>query len=511
MFVESLVPYNKTVLWDIHDRHHHNSTELPQSSNRERVIAIQHANFLCTLYEQECKGGLFLEGDSFYVLTIGSGGTHFARRIIQSLKDCGKTGLVLSRALHIIVAEPQPSSHTTEMGTPSTEDFGQQLIPGYIDPKTKTLRDREGQPLTEEPQVLFVNFLFSSSRGAHILSPNGEWNSLYAQVQLSSDEWNHLNKLHNSPSLSDVPLSLKWKSTALETILPEEQDQALMKQLSAIHHGGAVYYPQKCIELLRKAVSFMSNRGTIVISDYGSPPTESRHGTTQPSIVFQNQSIYNPIHFSLFSIIAQQEGWSALLTHSPIRNTHHACMKINSPMSRDIQASFQHQYNTNFDAEDLQIFWETAIELMEQKQYERASYFAGRCTEINARDPRYPYLAARALIAANKPQAAQYYLEVGSSLPYDEACNFSFQLGRLAMMRGFPHEAIRYYLQSKEHSEFPALYCNLAHAYLDVEQVDQAYACIQISLQIDPTHIPSQECRLRIKEEVWTTWQKNKS
>lgn len=507
MFIESLVPYKKSVIWDIHEHSTAQPYALP--SENEALIAEQHARFLCALYEQECKGGLFLEGDPFHILFVGFRGVSFAQKIWEALQNLGKTGLVLSRSLYIIWASVLNSPIDEELDGMTHK---KNIIPARFDQNTATLTDLNGHPLTEEPQVFFADSLFSSSRGSHIVCLNGQWNSLHAQVQQAPKEWQeNVNQSKKTTILPQLPISFIWKPNTLEQIFSSEYDQTLALQLASLHDGGTLYYPQVCMEMLRNASSFMSARGTIVICDEGSPPALSQQGIAQPAILFRGNTLHNPIHFSIFSVFAEQEGWSACITHSPVRKLHYACLKIKNKIPQYIQDSFQKIYNTHFDAEDCQMFWNIAVQLMEEEQYTKVVYFAGRCTEINPRDPRYPYLTARALLALGKLQEAQYYLERGINLAHHSTCNFSFQLGRLAMMRGFPHEAIRYYLQAKTHSQSSALYSNLAYAYLEINQYEQAYESAQDSLRIEPSYIAAKDCLLRIKEEVWTNWQKNKS
>ena len=179
-----------------------------------------------------------------------------------------------------------------------------------------------------------------------------------------------------------------------------------------------------------------------------------------------------------------------------------ALFRIKQKISAHVQDSFQRNYNDSFDGEDGPVFWDTAQKCMEIGDHQKAAYFAGRCVELNPSDPRFSYLAARALIADEQPQAAQYYIELGMKLPQHDECNFGFQLGRVATILGFPHEAIRYYTQAQEHSHFPALFHNMTNLYLELGQLQMAYQTIQKSVQLYPEHHPSQELLLFVKEQI---------
>ena len=58
-----------------------------------RSIHQQHLHTLdcCAAGEQECKGGLFLQGDPFYAMDLGSNHSDFAEHIFNALANkCGK-------------------------------------------------------------------------------------------------------------------------------------------------------------------------------------------------------------------------------------------------------------------------------------------------------------------------------------------------------------------------------------------------------------------------------------
>ena len=98
MFVEPLAPFEQSVFHDVYKRRTHAP---PISSS----TALKHARLLCSLYEQECKGGLFLQGDPFYAMDLGNH-SDFAKHIFNALAHkCGKTGKVLTQSLFMIVAK----------------------------------------------------------------------------------------------------------------------------------------------------------------------------------------------------------------------------------------------------------------------------------------------------------------------------------------------------------------------------------------------------------------------
>ena len=242
--------------------------------------------------------------------------------------------------------------------------------------------------------------------------------------------------------------------------------------------------------------------GTIIIGDHGFSTTESLQESHRVPINIEKKSLHHPVHFALFSLFAQQQNWSAICTHSPIRKTHYAMLRIKQRIATHVQDSFQRNYNERFDGEDGPIFWDAAKKYMEIGDHQKSAYFAGRCVELNPKEPRYSYLAARALIADQRPQAAQYYIELGMKLPHHDECNFAFQLGRVATILGFPHEAIRYYKQALQHSQFPELFNNMTHLYLDLKQLDQAYHTTKLSVQRYPEHHASQELFSFVKEQI---------
>ena len=84
MFVEPLAPFEQSVFHDVYTRRMYTP---PINSS-----ATPHARLLCSLYEQECKGGLFLQGDPFYAMDLVSNHPDFAEHIFNALANkCGKT------------------------------------------------------------------------------------------------------------------------------------------------------------------------------------------------------------------------------------------------------------------------------------------------------------------------------------------------------------------------------------------------------------------------------------
>lgn len=494
MFVEPLAPFEQSVFHDVYTRRTHTP---PINSS----TVLTHARLLCSLYEQECKGGLFLQGDPFYAMDLGSNHSDFAEHIFNALASkCGKTGKVLTHSLFMIIARPaQPAP---AVNIKENHPWSHQIIEAIFDLDAATLSTPNGQPLQHKPNVLFLSSYCSSSKGTCLMFQGGQWHQLNAQVQLSKEEWEKNQSLFMKESTPSIPISFVWNQTKLQTMLPIEEDQSILHHLSSIYQQGAIFYPFEVFHILRNTASFMTPFGTIIIGDYGYSASESLQEARRVPIHIEKKSIRHPVHFALFSLFAQQENWSALCTSSPIRTTHYAMLRIKQKVSTHVQASFQRNYNDSFDGEDGPVFWDTAQLCMEMGDHQKAAYFAGRCVELNPNDPRFSYLAARAFIAGDQPQAAQYYIELGMKLPHHDDCNFIFQLGRVATILGFPHEAIRYYTQAQEHSLFPALLNNMTHLYLALGQLHLAYQTIKRSVRLYPTHNPSQELLSFVKEQI---------
>ena len=495
MFVEPLAPFEQSVFHDVYTRKTHAPPINPST-------ALIHARMLCSLYEQECKGGLFLEGDPFYAMTLGIIHADFVEHIFNALANrCGKTGKILTHSLFIIVAQRTKKNPT--VGRTDNTSWNRQIIKALFESDSATLSTLSGQPLHHKPHVLFLSHLFSTSQGACLMLQEGLWNHLHAQVQLSKEDWETNQSLFiNGEVPPSLPVSFVWSQTKLQTSLSAEEDQRILHQLSSIYQQGAIFYPFEAFHILRNSPSFMNPFGTIIIDDYGFSASESLQEAHRVPIHIEKTSLRHPVHFALFSLFAQQENWSALCTSSPIRKTHYAMLRIKQKVSMYVQDSFQRNYNDSFDGEDAPIFWDAAQKYMEIGEHDKAAYFAGRCVELNPNDPRFSYLAARAFIADKQPQAAQYYLELGMTLPHHDECNFEFQLGRVATTLGYPHEAIRYYTQAQEHSLFPALFHNMTHVYLELGQLELAYQTIKHAAQLYPAHHPSKELLSLVKEQI---------
>ena len=107
---------------------------------------------------------------------------------------------------------------------------------------------------------------------------------------------------------------------------------------------------------------------------------------------------------------------------------------VSSKVSTHVQASFQRNYNDN-----LMRGWSSLLgyctTMYGNGGSPKGRLFCWSMCRLNPNDPRFSYPAARAFIAGDQPQAAQYYIELGMKLPHHDDCNFIFQLGRVAPSR----------------------------------------------------------------------------
>lgn len=517
MYVELSVPYDKSCIWELHNHFFQTRAEqawlsgaIPFQSINSIAMARQHARFLCTLYEQECKGGLLLEGEPFCVLEIGSGLGLFAANIFEALYEhCGKTGKILVMSLRYILSDYQVDTVRAAMESEHLQKWKKQVIPALFDMRTVALMDLERKPLEEQPYVLFANYVCCVAPGKHLQFNNGVWSELYAQVQVTPEEWQQYITNNNDNALKKIPIDYLWKEKMLSDCLPMDEDVVLIQRTRGIWNEASFYYPLTFFHMLQKLDSVMAPRGYVIISDYGQAPCDGIAGKTNKTIEYYGNTVNHAVSFAFFSEFAQLHGWSALLTSEPVRSIHHACLRIGHSVSHHIADSFAHNYNQCFDGEDLSLFWGIAQKYMEEKEYMKSAYFASRCIQLNPLEPRYPYLAARALIAQGKDLAAQHYLQIGHALPKHPDCNFAFQMGRVAVHMGYLYDALRYYEEAEEHSQFPALYSNKSYVLIDLAQYKKAYAELQKSFALDPEHTPSQECLSLLKEKIWLQWQAN--
>ena len=515
MYIESPVPYDKSIVWELHNQFFQTrgsqawlSGSIPFQSINSIAMARQHARFLCTLYEQECKGGLLLEGDPFCVLEIGAGLGLFAANIFEALcEDCGKTGKILSKSLRYILSDYQVDTVQAAMDSAPIQKWKKQIIPAIFDMRTVRLSDFEQNQIDDKPYVIFANYVCCVAPGKQLRFDNGSWSELYAQVQATPEDWKQYTQEDNHNILKDIPIEFVWKEISLSGSLPLDEDVALIKRVRGNWNEASFYYPYVFFHMLQELDSIMMNRGYVIISDYGQAPCDGIAGKTKKSIEYYGNTLNHAVSFALFSEFAQLHGWSALLTSEPVRSIQHVCLRIGHSVSHHVADSFAHNYNQCFDGEDLSLFWEIAQKYMDEKQYRKSAYFASRCIQLNPHDPRYSYLAARALIAEGNDLAAQYYLQIGHALPVHPDCNFAFQMGRVAVHMGYLNDAIRYYEEAELHSQFPALYSNKAYILIDLFQYKQAYAALQKSFALNPDHAPSTECLSLLKEKIWLQWQ----
>jgi tetratricopeptide (TPR) repeat protein len=519
MYIEPFVPYDKSILWEIHNKNIHTkgfqtwpSDGSPFHPRLSLAMVRQHARFLCTLYEQECKGGLFLEGDPFYVLEIGSGLGLFASHLFYALANqCGKNGAILAQSMQYILSSHRESMIRDAMEYPGLQQWKQQLIPALFNLETLQVKNIDGTELTHAPSVLFANYVCSVTPTKKFRFSHGQWSEEYAQVQQTQAEWEDQKENHAKVTFQKIPISYTWEQVNIEEACAHPQEARLIKRLPGTWTEATFNYPYAFINMLLTVQSIMNPRGYIIISDHGRAPCEGDVHANEIRTQHHKGTLYHLVDFAIFSEFAQLHGWAALLTPTPTRSTHHTCLRIDHSISQHVEESFSRNYSNCFDGEDLPIFWDLAQGFMNQQQYTKAAYFAGRCAELEPMDPHYPFLACRALIAEGKDRAAQYYIERGHALPTHEDCNFLFQMGRVAVHLGYLHDAVRYYKEAADHSVFPALYSNHAYVLLELNQLEDAHQYILQSLVLDQGHVPTLECEKQLKERIWNNWKETKN
>ena len=415
----------------------------------------------------------------------------------------------LAKALRYILSDYQISTVQDAMQSEHIQKWRSQVIPALFDMRTVKLCDLKGNPLDEMPSVLFANYVCCVAPGKQFQFQNGVWSELYAQVQLSEDDWNQYKQNEDDSAIQQLPIDFSWREIQLPESLTTPEDVSLLQQVRGIWTEATLHYPYIFFQMLRSLHTIMTDRAYVIISDYGNAPGDGIIGLRNPSIQFYGNTLNHGVDFALFSEFAEIQGWSALLTPEPVRSIHHACLRIGHSMSPNLAESFARNYTHCFDGEDLPLFWDIAQRYMDAEEYQKAAYFAARCMQLNPQSPHYPYLAARALIAQGKDLAAQYYIQKGKQLPRHEDCNFDFQMGRVAVHLGYLNDALRYYQDAEQYGQFPSLYSNQAYILIDLERFEEAHDMLQKAFDLNPEHEASIECLQLLKEKVWERWTKN--
>ncbi|MFT5433391.1 MAG: tetratricopeptide (TPR) repeat protein, partial [Myxococcota bacterium] len=211
-------------------------------------------------------------------------------------------------------------------------------------------------------------------------------------------------------------------------------------------------------------------------------------GLNMPVYRHYGNTLNHPIHTAIYEAFAYERGYGFMGGNDPVAPLQQVIV-VNAPQVPDpVRRSFIDHAQLRGDMMDFLDFAESAQISSTQGDGDRAIRLLRRCLRYEPRSARMRYRLSELCAQHGYPRMAQDYIRQGLAMPDGHQYDFDFILGRVHADLGDRDQAIAAFEQSLERGPHEITYSNLGELYSETGELDEAYRCWRLALELDPTH-----------------------
>jgi len=522
MPIESRVPFDQSLLWDVHHAYFAErgveawkQGEIPYFSTSNAAYASQHARlFMAHVADLEAAGRL-LPGAPLVVLECAGGAGVFASNFLFALDDLAPA---LSARLTYVFSDYLESSvfgaATTAPLAPWVQS-GKVVLARLDVTRPSELVLLAGATLPAKPLMVIANYLCCVLPMKHLsLWGDAGWHELVVTIagidgDAAHDRETFLATIAKSASewklLERIDVLWEWEPVALEAVVPDATERRALVRAVGGMVDATVGWPLRYLAFLagvHAADGLLADGGLVLTCDFGTNDAWRLQGRRTGIPHLYGNTLNQAVNTHRSASFAAEAGLACLRTTSDLGSVH-AVVTSAAPLGALTSAAFTQHFMQVGSGDDALDYWTAGVVFRNDKQPLRALRFFLRCAELDRRNPEHRYIAAEIALELGQADRAIAQLMVGHALDGEGRFDFDFQLGRAYAMRGDHASAIQWYQRSLAREPHPVAWTNLGVLHAHEGQLSEAYHAFKQALALDPRHALAEQRLQGLKDLVW--------